>query len=270
LNRQLGPLRDFSPKKFFTSTRKFKEDHTVIAFCKTLYSARRAALLAMFALTLTATWTLVARAGGRDESTPPPALTPPYALFQNATITGSGNSINVTQLPVVTKNGTANMVTYDNVTIQLDVAADGTLTVSSGYPQITPAARNIVSAFRAGTYDAPASTNPITVSGPATTTGGATEWSIAAQTSSCQDVTSAAWYVGPLTSSPYYARVKAAGTPLSGFSYGVGSGSCAGGDWGNNSLMGFAQVGNQLTIFSFTVNSVDQAEPVAQVSYSKK
>jgi hypothetical protein len=76
--------------------------------------------------------------------------------------------------------------------------------------------------------------------------------------------------VGSLASTPYYARVKAAKVPVSGFSYGVGSGSCAGGDWGANSLLGFAQVGNQLTIFSFTFNGVDQAEPVAQVSYSKK
>ncbi len=241
----------------------------MILFCRSLYSARRAALLAMFALALTATLTFTVRAGAREETTPP-VLTPPYSLFQNSTITGTTNTINVTQLPVVIATTTGTKTIYDNVTVQFDVAADGTLTYSSTSPTVLLAARPNSSTFLPGTYDAPASTNPITVSGPATTTGGGTEWSIAAQTTSCQDVTSAAWYVGTLTASPYYARVKAAKVPTSGFSYGVGSGNCSGGDWGANSLMGFAQVGNQLTIFSFTVNGADQPEPVAQVTYSKK
>lgn len=242
----------------------------MIAFRRSFLSARGAVLLAMFTLTLTGVGALVARAGAARETALSPALAPPYALFQNSTITGTTNTINVTQLPVVIATATGTQTIYNNVTIQFDVAADGSLIYSASSPTVTLAARPNSSTFRAGTYDAPASTNPITVSGPATTSGGGTEWSIAAQTSSCQDVTSAAWYVGTLANSPYYARVKAAKAPASGFSYGVGSGACSGADWGSNVLLGLAQVGNQLTIFSFTFNGVDQAEPVAQVTYSKK
>src|ERR1017187_310763 len=60
------------------------------------------------------------------------AQTPPYVLFQNSTITSSGATINATFLPVVLSTGTI----YENVTIQFDVAADGTLTIPPGYPQV--------------------------------------------------------------------------------------------------------------------------------------
>ena len=243
----------------------------MIAFCRSLYSGRRVALLAMFAFLLTAAWTVSARAGARANlaSTPatPPA-TPPYALFQNSTLTSSGNTIIANNLPVVTTGG----IIYDNVTIQFDVAADGTLTVSSGYPQITLAPSVQSTAFQAGNYGlANDGGTQVVVSGPGITNGGSTEWSLQQNPgASCPNPPSAAWYVGPIKNSPYYIRIKAAGVPLTGFSYGISGSTCGGATWGANSLLGFSQTGSQMSIVSFTFNGVDQSQQVAQVSYSKQ
>lgn len=77
---------------------------------------------------------------------------PPYALLQQATLTGSGNTITATQIPVVTASG---VVVYVKAAIQFNVDANGNLTVAPGFPQMTAAPSTIVSNFKAGRYVGP-------------------------------------------------------------------------------------------------------------------
>jgi hypothetical protein len=200
------------------------------------------------------------------------AQTPPYALLQNSTLTGSGNVVNVTQLPVVKADGT---IVYWNVVVQFDVAADGTLTVAAGYPQVTPAPQPTISNFLAGSYAGPSTDVNflLTVSGPGVTVGGSTEWSLAAASGAaeCQYPTTATWYVGPIKTSPLAARLKKAKITSTAWSYGVGSSICGpGSNWGTNSLLGFSQTNGAVTIVSFTHNSVASPEPVDQITYQKQ
>jgi len=201
-----------------------------------------------------------------------PAQTPPYAEFQYSTLTASGNTITATRLPVVTSAKTS----YVNVVVQFDVAADGTLTLAPGYPQIVPSPAQLISNFLAGNYAGPSgSGDQITVSGPGVTVGGATEWSLA-NTATCSTPTSATWYVfgGPMTKNPLYTRLKNAGITAQtyGFySWGTtGTQSCdAGSTWQTNTLIGLSQTGGALAILSFTLNGKDESQPADQITYLK-
>lgn len=202
------------------------------------------------------------------DATPPP---PPYALFQNSTLTGSGNAITAVWVPVVTSSGT----TYKNVTLLFNVDSLGNLTVASGYPHVVPVTPIVASKFKAGKYAGPSTIYSgemlITVSGPGVTSGGATEWSLSATSgaSGCTYPDSATWYVGPLANSPLLARLKKAGITSTAWSYGIGGAECnIGGDWYHNSLLGFSQIGNKLTIVSFTNASGDQPQPVDTIVYT--
>jgi hypothetical protein len=205
-----------------------------------------------------------------DSAATPAAAAPPYALFQNATLTGTGNTFTATWLPVVTSAGTA----YKNITIQFDVDSKGNLTIAPGYPQIAAAPAIIVTAFKAGTYVGPSTIyngeSRISVSGPGVTSGGATEWSLAAATGAYSYTypETATWYDGPISSNPLAARLKAAGITSTAWSYGVGGGSNGDIYWSTDSLLGFSQIGNTLTIVSFTNNGVDKSEPVDTITYT--
>ena len=200
------------------------------------------------------------------------AQTPPYVLFQNSTLTGSGNTINATFLPVVLSTGTI----YENVTIQFDVAADGTLTIAPGYPQVVKSPVFITSKFVPGTYVGPSTilggTALITVSGPSVGPGGTTEWTITTPTgaNSCTYPNSATWYVGPLASNPLATRLKSAGITSTSYSYGIGSSQCStdGSDWLQSTLIGLSQVGDALTIYSYTYDGLDDySTPRDQITY---
>jgi hypothetical protein len=141
----------------------------------------------------------------------------------------------VNWLPVVTSTG---KIIYDDVTIQFDVAADGTLTISAGYPKIVPPPHVFTSKFEAGNYFGPSGQSNffITVSGPGVTISGYTEWSLAASDGAnpCTYPNSAKWYVGPIKSNPLYGRIKKAGINTQGWdSFGfIGSYPCNNnGDW---------------------------------------
>ena len=106
---------------------------------------------------------------------------PPYALFQYASLTGSGNTITATQVPVVTATG---VTVYENLTLQFNVDSNGNLTLAPGYPQSIPAPAILTSGFKPGTYVGPSNVLAgkalITVSGPGVSAGGATTWSLSA------------------------------------------------------------------------------------------
>jgi hypothetical protein len=229
---------------------------------------RRFARLAAIVLTSTAAWLSPAVA----QTSEPAATTPPYALFQYATLTGSNNTINATWLPVVSSTGTTS---YVNVTLQFKVSASGALILELGYPKVVPAPTPLVSSFIAGNYVGPSNilsgNAMVTVAGPGITIDGSTEWSLATSSGAngCTYPDSATWYVGPIANSPLAARLQAAGITSTDWSYGVGDSPC-GGEWPANSLLGFSQIGNSLTIVNFTQSGKDYPMPVDQIVYTLK
>ena len=203
------------------------------------------------------------------------AQTPPYGEFQYATLTGSGNTITATMLPVVTSTG----ISYFNVVVEFDVAANGTLTVAPGYPTVAKAPRPLIGNFLAGSYVGPAtdSSYDITVAGPGVTTAGATEWSLATATgASCSTTpTSATWYVfgGAMKSHPLYTRLKAAGITTATYQayagWGTTGAQCTSSNgWETDVLIGVSQIGNTLMITSFSNNNGDVNQPVSQITYT--
>jgi hypothetical protein len=207
------------------------------------------------------------------------AQTAPYALFQYSTLTATQNTITVTQLPVVTSSG---KTVYWNITVQFDVANNGSLTLAAGSPQIVPAPPATVNGFQPGIYLGPDdSAELISVTGPATTQGGATEWALSPATgaSGCLEPGSASWFDGTLSSTTdptLYTRVTNAGISPSGNSlfFGIGTqvnatkSSCGQSAWDTNALLGFSQTGSQLVIYSFTdFNGGDHNTAQAQKVY---
>jgi len=203
-----------------------------------------------------------------EEDTAAPPI-PPYALFQYSTLTGSGNTITAIRVPVATATGTV----YKNLTLQFAVGPGGGLTVAEGYPKVTVPPPPIVSSFRAGKYVGPSNVLNgemiVNVNGPAVTNGGATEWSLAAASGAagCTYPSSATWYVGPITSNPLYPRLKAAGITSTAWSYGVTGGEGCYGPWEPDTIIGLSQIGNTLTIVSFTDNGVTKNLPFDEITY---
>lgn len=234
--------------------------------------ARRDAWAAVFAVAAALTW--VADTYAQSKGTP-------YALFQYATIVGSGNTLTASRIPVVIAAGNT---IFKNITIQFDVDPDGNLTLSPDNPQISDAPPLQVSSFKAGSYIGPGSIlggkTPAFVDGPGATDGGATSWSFSTGSGAdtCTYPNSATWYVGPMVNTPVAARLKAAGITSTAWSYGVANGPssstfCTNRSyfdsyrWMPGTLVGVSQSGNAVTIASFTSNGTDYNAPVAQITY---
>jgi hypothetical protein len=200
----------------------------------------------------------------------------PAPLFQNATLTGSGNTITATRVPVVVS---PTLTIYVDLTLQFNSDSNGNLTLASGFPQIVQSPALLTSNFVAGTYLGPITLfngkGLIAVAGPGVTDAGATNWTLSATTgtdSSLYPVT-ANWYVGPIANNPYAARIQKAGITSTLYSYGIAE--CATncpGNWGFNSnsgiLIGVAQIGNTISIVSFTNQNTDSSTPLAQLSFT--
>jgi hypothetical protein len=183
------------------------------------------------------------------------ATAPPYSLFQYSTLTGSGNTLTATWLPIVTAKGTI----YKNLTLAFNVDANGNLTVAPGYPKFVVTPPPLITAFRAGKYIGPGQDSGwiFNVSGPGLAAGGATEWSLAAAPGvpAFMYPLSATWYAGPIATNPLAARLKAAGITSTAFSYGTATSECGCPRWRPNTLIGVSQIGKTLTIVSFTSES---------------
>jgi hypothetical protein len=204
------------------------------------------------------------------------AQTPPYALFQYSSLTGSGNTITATQVPLVIANG---VTVYVNLTLQFAVDSNGIVTLVSGYPQEIPAPTIISSDFKSGTYAGPSTILNggmiVTVAGPGVSDGGASHWTLSAGNgaTSCTTPLSASWYVGPIASNILASRLAAAGITSTAYSYGMASGpNCnpsgiLGSNW-ISALIGVSQVGNTLTLVSFTNGTTDYSTPQAQITYT--
>jgi hypothetical protein len=179
--------------------------------------------------------------------------------------------VTATWLPIVTSAGTV----YKNVVLQFTFDADGNLILAPNYPEVTKAPAIIVSNFKAGTYLGPSTVlggmAEVNVSGPGIAPGGATEWSLSAASgaNSCTYPATATWYVGSLATSPIAARLKSAGITSTAYSYGVASAaSCAGNYWANDALIGVSQIGNTITISSFSFAGSDYGTPQAQITFT--
>jgi hypothetical protein len=203
---------------------------------------------------------------------------PPYALFQYSTLTGTGNTINATYLPVVTSSGTS----YINLTLQFDVDNSGNVTVSSGYPQLVQPPTPVLSSFIAGTYALPDQIyggGLITVEVPAIGPGGTAVWSLHTSpdafggANGCTFPSMATWYVGSIDNNPYAARLKKVGLTSGFWSYGVMNGPACNlkvivdGAWLTESIIGLSQIGNTLMITSFTNKGTDFNTPQDQVTF---
>jgi hypothetical protein len=209
------------------------------------------------------------------------APTPPYALFQNAAITASGNTINATRVPVITQSGAP---VYVDVAIQFDADASGNLSISAGFPQIVPSPALLTSEFKPGTYAGPSSflggKAHVVVSGPGVGAGGATLWSlsVAPGADPCTIPSSATWYAGSPSSGPVATRIAAAKITNTDLSYGISAGiasTCAGlttvkpGAWVYGALIGVSQTANTLTITSFTTSGItDHNTPQDTIVYT--
>ena len=202
----------------------------------------------------------------------PAPATPPYALLQYSNLTASGNAMTMTRVPVVTAAG---KTIYLDLTVQFDVDPTGNMTLAFGYPVAVVSPTVSAFPFSPGRYETtqvrygieiPLS---IDIVGPRSVAGGAT-WILnrAPGTNTAYPVT-ATWYAGPIESSPYAARVKLAAinTTSSPWSYGVTGTLNFGSSWGDNTLVGIAQIGKTRTIASFTRNGRDSATPVDQITY---
>ncbi len=209
------------------------------------------------------------------QSTTTPASGP---QLQYSALTGSGNTIVATRVPVINASG---QTIYQDITLQFDTDASGNLTLTAGYPMITTSPNLLVSTFQPGSYTGPRSVAngqaSVTVNGPGVVTGGATAWSSTSTSGSdpCTYPVSATWYVGPMENSPLAARLKKVNITTTAWSFGVSGGgiafSCGGSpffSWGNGSIIGVSQTGNTITFASFTNNGFDSASPVDQVTYT--
>ena len=184
----------------------------------------------------------------------------PTAFFEDASIVGGRQTITVTRVPVTNSTGG---VTYYDVDLGFAVDAAGHLTLAPDSPVITKSITLKTAHFKAGVYTSAASA-PISVAGPGIGgPGGQTAWSLTATTTNCTYPPSATWYTGPITSNPLAARLKKAGITQTQYSYGiVGDGTQCSNYWQAGGLIGAQQVGNKLTLVSFTFNSVDSPVPL--------
>lgn len=195
--------------------------------------------------------------------------------MQYATIVGSGNTITATQVPVVTDTG----VVYQDLILQFDNDAYGGLTMTSGFPVSAPSPQLQTASFQQGNYKTASTVlggkGLIAVSGPGVTVGGATAWSLSTRDGAdgCTYPRTVVWYVGPIESSPIAARLKKAGITSKFWSYGItGGGGCLYQDaWGGNNIVGLSQIGNTLTIATFSGNgsaNADHPEPIDQLTFT--
>lgn len=198
---------------------------------------------------------------------------PPYALLQNATITATGNTITANHVPVVISNG---VTVYVNLALQFNVDSNGNLTLSAGYPQVLPSPALLTSSFVGGNYVGPSTVLSgkalVAVSGPGISDGGATQWTLSTSSGAdgCTYPASASWYTGPITSNPLASRISKAGITSTAWSYGtVGILTCNHYNWSANALIGVSQVGNTITIVTFTdAYAADHSTPVEQITYT--
>lgn len=194
------------------------------------------------------------------------------AYFEDAaTIVGGTNSLTLTRVPVSAGGKTY----YWDITIPFLVDSDGAVVV-----QPIDEVKSVLfvdSAFEAGSYVGPPTIlgglAKIALAGPGVFNGSYTEWTISTVSGAngCTYPASAALFVVPaLSDSPIYSRLKKAGITSNAWSYGTAASTGCYYTWPSNGIIGVSQVGNTLTIASFTNGGTDQNTPVDQITYTLK
>ncbi len=202
------------------------------------------------------------------------ATVTPTIYLDYSNVIATGSTIIINRLPIQKSDGT---IIYKDVTIQLKTDANGLLTVSPSTPVQVLSPPVLSANFKAGIYALPSAIGAgLALTGPGVVPGNVmTKWEVnATPTKSPYCGMPAVFYVGPLTSNPYYARLKAAGITSAEYSYGIigGGGGCTApnnGSYAPGALVGFSQSGSLLTIATFTTYSdgKDHDLPVTSFTY---
>ena len=206
-----------------------------------------------------------------DTTTPAAAIAEP----QYSSITSTNNVVQLSRLPIVYNGKTY----YEDVTLTLDYTVDTAVNPATLAVKVTPAEVTspvlTVNGFKAGTYVGPSDVNGgksiIVVSGPAPLSGGGSEWTLTTNSSSSTYTypSTAVWYDEPIAGNPLATRIKNAKITSTAYAFGEGdSGGDPGNNWYTNTLMGFTQVGNTLSISSFTNGDTDSATPTDTITYT--
>jgi hypothetical protein len=195
-------------------------------------SSGRAVIMAAIVITLAgAAWVASTPAQTQDsdlQDVLPLTSTTPFALFQFSTLTGSGDTMTATDVPVVTSTGS---IIYKNVTAQFNVDSAGNLTLAKGFPKVVSASPPPFNSFEAGKYAGPGTLGngkfAMIVGGPTVSPGGTT-WGATVATGADPNTYpfSCSWYDGPIANNPDAPRLEKVGITSTALSYGVCSGPC--------------------------------------------
>jgi len=182
---------------------------------------------------------------------------PPDMLLQSANVSGSGNTLNVTRVPVRDSTG---KVTYKDIELSFDVSNTGVVTLGPGSPVVTTSPSLNVAAFRAGIYKDSLKRH-VQVSGPSVLAGGRTGWTISWIDPTAGNHFNATWATGAVTGHPNETTLKAYGITTTAYSWGViGSNNhvfLSG--WYPSYVFGAAQTGDTLTLHYFESDTVEDA-----------
>ncbi len=214
---------------------------------------------------------------GQQEAEAAPETTPSI-LLQYASAVNVGQTMTISRAPVTTSAGA---LIYEDITVQFAVGAGGQITVAPGYPKYALSPNLLVAGFQAGTYVGPVLNTSDKLAMGFALTGpgigaGATAWSIALASGydPCTTPGNATFWVGPLASSPIEARLAAAKITSIDWSYGVlGTQDCGHGRgyaWSTDGLVGFSQVGDTITVASFSFGGTDYNTPQDTFTYTLK
>ena len=207
----------------------------------------------------------------------------PTIYAQDATITGAGDTVTTSRIPVQTSTGS---IIYYDVTTVYGVTSKGVLSILS--TTIKPSPNLIISNFQPGTYTAPGTFDwTERLSGPGVASGGATAWSFSVTGGSnknCGVPTTATWYTGPVSGNPYYARIKAASIVTTAYGgFGIAGQQYENCSFGGShvlshefgiadgvpALLGAVQTGGSLAISSFTdTNGKDHKSAVNALTFT--
>jgi hypothetical protein len=183
----------------------------------------------------------------------------PAIDLQDATITGSNDTVTVERVPIRTAAG---KIVYMDITTEYVTDGSGNISVAAGYPIIQPSKTLLSSHFKAGNYVTTINGNTYhaTLGGPGIGPNGTTSWTFS---SSDYVPAAATWYVTKdLTQNPEYERLQRNDITSPAYSYGIAGahGTCD--YWETNTLVGASQNVEMLSISSFTFcGNTDKSSP---------
>jgi hypothetical protein len=194
------------------------------------------------------------------------AAVPALFMEQSTSITGASDTLKASRVPVLNSAGAIKYYEIE-FKFQLDAAGIPVLAPFSPVVNLSPAL--LSGAFKAGKYK-DLFGNVYTVNGPGATTAGRTNWNVlmtkpGTLCSTCSFEGS--WTTGPIAGHPLETKITAQGIKLSSYSWGTitTNSSVHNSDlWYcsyYNRIVGFVQVGNQLTMHGFcNANNVENKQ----------